>query len=175
MVYRISPKGRALQRAGIAAQQFNSLTGELHPDMERLAQTVPPKRAKRARTVADGPSEHQEQSAVIDWWRRACASYGLPEFALFAIPNGGGRSMVQAVMLKREGVRPGVSDLFLAARAGFRDVPGKRGLFIEMKVKPNKASDAQIEFGEYVASAGYGSWVCYSADQAIAAIKQYLA
>jgi len=59
------------------------------------------------------PSEHQIQHALIAWWEIKHKGYGLPEFALFAVPNGGARNAVTGAILKREGVRKGVCDLIL--------------------------------------------------------------
>ncbi len=121
------------------------------------------------RKPSAGPSEHQVQSAVISWWHWACGGYKLPEFALFAVPNGGARDPITGAKLKREGVRPGVPDLVLAApRDQFH------GLLIEMKVGDNKPSDKQQEFIEYLQGAGYCTSVHWTADSAIEAIKEYL-
>jgi hypothetical protein len=115
--------------------------------------------------------EHKEQVAVIQWWKLAHKGFGLPEFALFAVPNGGSRHMLTAVRLKAEGVRPGIPDLMLAT-------PSKdnllRGLFIEMKAKEGRESKEQIEVREFLNEQGYWSVVCYGADEAIDCIKSYL-
>ena len=116
-------------------------------------------------------SEHQEQAAVIAWWRLACKGYGLPEFALFAIPNAAKRSYALASYLKAEGLRAGIPDLFLSLP---RPLFLKSGLFIEMKIHPNKPTAAQQEALLWLDRVGYTTVVCYSADQAIAAIKGYL-
>ena len=137
-----------------------------------LLQPVPPKRQLRrpvdGRPV--GPSEHQEQTAVINWWRLAHKGYGLPEFALFAIPNGGARDPITGARLKAEGVRPGVFDLMLAAPKAKH-----AGLFIEMKVGANKPSPDQEAFHAHLVSAGYAASVHWNSGSAIDAIKAYLA
>lgn len=152
--------------------------------LERERAAVKPKRVRRPRTVADGPSEHQEQAAVIKWWWLNCKRYGLPHFALFAIPNGGARDSITGARLKAEGVRPGVYDLMLAKDKSVRNenregygstIAISHGLFIEMKVGDNKPSPAQVEFGEYLARANYSTAVCYSAAEAINALEIYLA
>jgi hypothetical protein len=56
------------------------------------------------------PSEHLEQVRLVSWFRRE-----YPNVRIFAIPNGGGRSMSQGVALKSEGVVAGVPDLFVPA------------------------------------------------------------
>ena len=56
--------------------------------------------------------EHSEQVTLIKWWALACKQFGIPEQLLFAIPNGGKRDVISAKLLKDEGVRAGVPDLF---------------------------------------------------------------
>ena len=68
-------------------------------------------------TVA-APSEHLEQVRLVSWFRKTW-----PGVRIFAIPNGGGRSMAQGASLKAEGVTAGVPDLFIPAW----------GVWIEMK------------------------------------------
>lgn len=152
------------------------LIASLCPDPEKAkayAQTfVKPMRQVR-RPVDNkpvGPSEHQLQSAVISWWDHACSAYSLPPIALFAIPNGGARDIITGARLKAEGVRRGVVDLFLA-----RPVGAYRGFFIEMKAGDNKPSDKQEEFIAYVKDAGYWTGVYWTSEDAINAIKEYLA
>jgi len=134
----------------------------------------------RAARVA--PSEHAEQCAVIDWWCIACKGYGLPEFALLAIPNGGARHPAVGRKLKAEGVRAGVPDLFLAKplvmvhqSAVSRHLETTaHGLWIEMKRRPNKPTPEQEAVILYLRQRGYHVCVCYSADEAIKTIKAYL-
>ena len=64
------------------------------------------------------PSEHLEQVRLVSWFRKT-----YPSARIFAIPNGGGRSMAQGAALKAEGVTAGVPDLFVPAW----------GLWVEMK------------------------------------------
>lgn len=124
------------------------------------------------------PSEHASQAAVCSWWSYVCKSYGLPEWALFSIPNGSilagdaPRRAIQMAALKRTGLRPGVPDLFLAA-ASPRDTTA-RGLWIECKRKPNKPSPEQNEFIAYLRRAGYHCVVSYSALESQTAISAYL-
>lgn len=88
---------------------------------------------------------------------------------LFAIPNGGARTAVTGAMLKREGVKKGVPDLFLACP---RKACG--GLFIEMKKKGGKVSIEQREWLAKFIFQGYQAEVCYSFDEAKAVIMKYL-
>ena len=113
-------------------------------------------------------SEHQEQAALIEWAGTQTPAH--PDLALlFAIPNGGQRHPAVAQKLKAEGVRAGVPDLCLPApRHGYF------GLFIEMKVKPNKTSPAQNEWLAALEAKGYYCKVCYGFDEARAVLEWYL-
>ena len=108
--------------------------------------------------------ESDEQIRIFDY-----AQYNQKLRWLFAIPNGGSRDIREAVRLKRQGVKAGVSDMFLP-------IPNSmyHGLFIELKVGKNKTSKMQEEFIDYVRMNGYMAKVCYGADEAIRTIKSYL-
>ena len=56
------------------------------------------------------PSEHAEQVTFVNQFEREW-----PGVRIFAIPNGGFRSMTTAKKLREEGVRAGVPDLFIPA------------------------------------------------------------
>lgn len=133
------------------------------PAFGREAPDIPKARAK-SRDL-----EHKEQVAVIQWWAHAHKKYGLPEFALFAIPNGGHRHMLTAVRLKAEGVRPGIPDLMLAVAKG-----SYSGVFIEMKSTEGVESVVQKEIRTWLNGQKFHSLVCYGAQEAIDAIKFYL-
>ena len=82
------------------------------------------------------PTEDVEQAAFVAWFRATW-----PEVRIFAIPNGGRRSMKVANTLKATGVLPGVPDLF---------VPGW-DLWIEMKrAKGGKLSPEQKSMLAYL-------------------------
>ena len=131
------------------------------------------------------PSESQSQAAVIQWWALACKGYGLPEFALFSVPNGAvlagnaQRRAIQMNNLKRTGLRAGVPDLFLAVphpvQSAAPDAEWLSGLFVEMKKRGNKPSEPQIAMHYYLRTHGYHCVVAMSSDEAIQAIKGYLA
>ena len=109
-------------------------------------------------------SEAEEQAALFEW-----AAYKKELQYMFAIPNGGSRNKIEAVNLKRQGVKNGVSDVFLPLSKG-----EYHGLFIEMKVGRNKPSEEQKEFLEYVNSGGYYGTVCYGFEEAREIILWYL-
>lgn len=123
--------------------------------------------------------EHDEQVAATAWWALACHGYGLPEFALFAIPNGGARHKAVAGKLKAEGVRPGIPDLCLAVPLKHQGAAGVEflaaGLFIEMKRRGNKASPEQEAVILFLRQRGYHVVIAWDAGEAINAIKAYLA
>jgi hypothetical protein len=112
--------------------------------------------------------KHEEsrlQSACVEWFR-----YQYPKHVLFAIPNGGARSAVTGRILKREGVLPGVSDLFLMCP----NAKGAHGLFIEMKTQAGKPTVAQLEFALQATLAGYQCVVARSLDEFMAVVNNYL-
>lgn len=114
-------------------------------------------------------SETQEQSAVIDWWRLACRKYGVPEMALLHIANEGTGSAARGRLQKRQGVRAGVSDLFLSVPRG-----AFSGLWIEMKRKGGRVRPEQREFLRNMQALGYEGVVCHGADEARAVITAYM-
>ena len=88
--------------------------------------------------------ESKLQQSCIAWF-----DYQYPKYRmlLFAIPNGGKRNIVTASIQKREGVRSGVADLFLAVPSS-----DNNGTFIEMKFGNGKQSENQKEFESAVKS-----------------------
>lgn len=115
-------------------------------------------------------SEAQEQSELIRWANQ-CAELGIyPELKmLYAIPNGGSRNKLEAVNLKRQGVKAGVPDLCLAVPKG-----NYSGLYVEMKVKPNKTTPNQNIWLENLKHYGYATYICYSAAEAKKVIEDYI-
>lgn len=108
-------------------------------------------------------SEHHEQSALIKWAR----SKGIN--LLFSIPNGEYRSMSVAKRLKKEGLQPGVPDLFLAIPRG-----PYHGLFIEMKSLTGKPSKLQSAWLAALSSMGYRAVICRGFEVAKKEIEEYL-
>jgi hypothetical protein len=114
--------------------------------------------------------EHNEQCNLMQWWSFACRSFGVPETLLFAIPNGGARDLITGALLKREGVRAGVPDLFLAIPKG-----GQGGLFLELKKpKGGRVSEAQKGMLSTLQESGYSVAVCHGWTAAKEAIENYL-
>jgi len=128
---------------------------------------------RRGRILIDYalPTEHEEQSRFIEWanlYANILDEHGLR--LLFAIPNGGKRSIKTAKALKAEGVRSGVPDLFLPVpRRGYC------GCFIEMKrSKRGTISPAQAVFHAELALQGYMVLVCRGCEDAKKQVLQYL-
>lgn len=88
---------------------------------------------------------------------------------MFHVPNGGSRNLLEAVNLKKQGVKPGVSDVILLLPKGKYHY-----LCIEIKCGKNKPTKEQKKFIEYVNSVGGCAVVCYGCNDAINVIKKYL-
>ena len=105
------------------------------------------------------PSEHLEQVRLVSWFRRT-----YPGIRIFAIPNGGGRSMAQGSALKAEGVSPGVPDLF---------VP-EWSLWVEMKrQKGGTVSPDQKDWIAYLERIGHQCIVGRGFEDAQRQIQNY--
>lgn len=109
-------------------------------------------------------SEHEEQVKVIAYCRNNVLLKNV-----FAIPNGGKRSMIAAMRAQAEGLCSGVPDLFIPFANGVY-----HGLFIEMKKrKGGVVSVTQKEWLAKLNESGYLAIVCKGADEAIAEINRY--
>lgn len=119
--------------------------------------------------------ESAEQQTLIQWVDLQAKTR--PELALlFHIPNGqklAGTPVQRSITAKRlirEGMRPGVPDMFLP-------VPSKpfNGLFIELKRKVGGVvSSAQQEWIDSLQAQGYRAVVCNGFDEARETIIEYL-
>lgn len=113
--------------------------------------------------------KHQEselQRNCVTWFRLTH-----PKLAklLFAVPNGGRRSKVEACIMKAEGTMAGVADLLLLVPSG-----RKHGLCIEMKTATGKQSQSQKDWERAVTEQGYGYMVCRSFDDFRSTVSEYL-
>ena len=98
------------------------------------------------------PTEHEEQREFVRWFRQTYVGV-----RIFAIPNGGGRSMAQGASLKAEGVTPGVPDLFVPAWS----------LWVEMKREAGGvASPVQRDWIQYLESIGHRVIVAHGFEDA---------
>lgn len=105
-------------------------------------------------------TEHVEQVRFVKWMRETH-----PKHKIFAIPNGGGRHMAEAVNLKKEGVSKGVPDLFIPSLA----------LWIEMKRSiGGVTSKEQKEWIKHLIEFKYHAYVCNGCDKAIETVNKVL-
>lgn len=172
-----------------------SLPREAYPDVPRemlrglriMPHKITPEEYAKAGT------EHAEQVAVFIWANDVREQY--PDLdSLFAVPNGGLRNKATAGRLKAEGVKEGVSDLFLPVIRYDRipSSPGGppmqyvpfHGLFIEMKkARSAKVRNDDPQFGatpeqrKFIAlmkSRGYAATVCHGWIEASEVLLSYL-
>jgi len=126
--------------------------------------------------MAISQQESREQSAVVSWFKR---QYPLLKECILSIPNGAhlaGKSPEQRTRkmakMKREGLKPGASDLFIAV-----PVHGKSGLWLEMKAKGItycKVTQEQRDHIEMMKSVGYCAEWAAGFEQAVEIIKKYM-
>jgi hypothetical protein len=127
------------------------------------------------------PTEHQIQSALVDWigWKER----EIPLLRLlYAVPNGAGlrhtvrttrsgkvvRFSAEANKLRREGLRKGIPDMcWPVARGGFLS------LYIEHKRNNEALSDAQGEIADLLREAGHKVCLSRSVDESIEIILDY--
>ena len=124
-------------------------------------------------------AESEIQQVCVFWFRHQYPQYALN---LFAVPNGGGRSALEAAIMKGEGVTAGVADVLLLVPSG-----EYHGLCIEFKKKAYKyvgekvklvvtnQSAPQKEWQKAVEPVGYKYVVVRSLQEFIELINNYLA
>jgi len=113
-------------------------------------------------------TEDQAQIAIFEWAKWQQSKYPALK-AMYHAANEGKRSQAAGANLKRQGMKPGVSDICLPYAAS-----GYNNLYIELKVGSNKPTDAQIEFINTINEIGGKALVVYEADNAIDVIVAYL-
>lgn len=122
------------------------------------------------RPIDELTSEDDHQRALIEWSGTPDTLMRYPMLKwLFAVPNGGKRSLKTASLLKQTGVKKGVADLILLHPA-----KGYHGLCIELKYGKNKPQKEQIAFKEHHEKLGYRCVVCWSWCDAKNEIIHYL-
>ena len=113
-------------------------------------------------------TEHDIQSAFFSKCETLSLTY--PEFnKIYAIPNGGLRNKIVARKLKKEGVKSGIPDVFVAVPRN-----GYHGLYIEFKCGKNKLTKNQAVWFEKLSECAYKCEVCYSSIDAINILFDYL-
>jgi len=81
-------------------------------------------------------SESELQKACVKWFDDNISP---TQAFLFSVPNGGSRHKLEAINLKKEGLKAGVADLILLLAGGTI-------IFIELKHGKNAQSAKQKEF-----------------------------
>lgn len=125
--------------------------------------------------VAGPPLESDEQARVFEYLKTLKHGTSTVWDYAFAIPNGSvlagdaGQRARQMASMKRQGLKPSVSDIFVAIPVG-----GEHGLFIEMKrVKGSRVDPEQLKWAERVSAEGYRAVIAKGFDEARLAIDDY--
>lgn len=106
-------------------------------------------------------AEEKLQNAVCEHLRKR----GVPGLVWWHSPNGGKRGVVEAVRLKRMGVRAGVADLIL--------LHGGNAFALELKAEEGRLSEAQDEFLADFRAAGGFAWAAFGLDNAIKILESW--
>lgn len=110
--------------------------------------------------------ESRLQEACVNWFRLAFPRY---RSHLISIPNSGASTASRGAVLKKEGLMPGASDLFLfVPRRGFC------GLAIEMKTPSGVLASHQLDWGVGLIDEGYLYEVCRDFNSFRSLINLYL-
>ena len=113
--------------------------------------------------------KHEEshiQRNCVKWFRLA---YPKLSRLLFAVPNGGKRGIVEASIMKAEGVVSGVADLLLLVPKG-----NHNALAIEMKTAKGKQNENQKLWQTDFENMGGKYVICRCFDEFRNEIEQYL-
>lgn len=108
--------------------------------------------------------EDSLQIAVADYLKLQ-----YPNVLWWHTPNGGARNPIEGAKLKKMGVRAGVSDVIMIEKS-----KEFIGLAIELKIKPNKPTNQQLEFMIALQKKGFKCCICWNFDEAKLAIDNYL-
>ena len=113
---------------------------------------------------------HEEADIQADFFNKLKLLFPtLPDKLCFAIPLGGSRHKLEAINLKRQGVKSGISDvILLIPKNGFAS------LCLEFKTEKGKQSPEQIEFQKQAEACGNKYVVVRSVAGAIETVKEYL-
>lgn len=114
--------------------------------------------------------DNEEARMQIEFFRQVPLFFPqLPDKLLFAVPNGGSRHKIEAVNMKRQGVKAGVADVILQIpKKGFAS------LCLEFKTKTGRQSKEQREYQRQVEMAGSKYVVVRSVEEAIGEMRMYL-
>lgn len=146
------------------------MRADLQALIDKANKGAKPKRASAfkhsvriGRATVKMTDEGIEQYALAEWLR-------LHKIFALHIPNEGKRSFQEGLMLKALGLEPGAADYIILQSPP--DLPGCKGVCIEMKSKTGKATDAQKEWLTKARANGFLAQVCNSGEEAITALKK---
>ncbi len=112
--------------------------------------------------VNNTPTELYEQIRLCVWLDKRGIRY-------YAVPNGGWRTMGEAVKFKRSGVKAGVPDLCIPY-----PVSPYHGLYIELKrISGSKTSPEQLSWLEFLNDKRYYAVVAKGFDEAVKVVEYY--
>jgi len=113
---------------------------------------------------------HEEDDMQAEFFKVLPTFFpNIPDKLFFAIPNGGKRDKMEAIRLKRQGVKAGVTDtLLLIPKKGFSC------LCLEFKTLSGTQSDDQKEFQRQIEMCGGKYEIVRSVGRAIDVVKVYL-
>ena len=132
------------------------------PYAAEIAALARPKKPS-GRKINLNPKEAQEQAIFVAWMTKNNVLH-------YAIPNGGSRNAIEAMNLKRQGVKSGVPDICVPIQ---REPYG--GLYIELKRKGTYVvSENQRNWIKMLQDNGQRAEICMGADSAIDTVKLYL-
>lgn len=97
-------------------------------------------------------NESKLQQGCVKWFRLQ-----YPQYLIFAIPNGGFRSKIEASIMQGEGVLAGVPDLQI--------IMHDYSFFVEMKAEKGKLTDNQKLIHGLLSILGFKVHVCRSLDE----------
>ena len=115
-----------------------------------------------------GETESQAQRLVFSWadWQKS----KYPQLkAMYHAANEGKRSRIAGAELKRQGMKPGVSDICLPYASGKYN-----NLYVELKTGNNKATEDQLKFIDVINALGGKAVIAYGSEAAIQVITAYL-
>lgn len=113
-------------------------------------------------------SEENEQIFLFQWAEFAASKYEELKL-MYHVPNEGKRSQLTGARLRQAGLKSGVPDVCLPTAHG-----GYIGLYIEMKVRPNKPTENQKHWLRALRDAGHLTAVCYTWEEAKNLIEEYI-
>ena len=109
-------------------------------------------------------AEDNLQIACVNWFKLQ-----YPDKVIYSIPNGGKRNAREAARFKKTGTLAGIPDLHIAEPNG-----KYHGLYIELKSGKNRLTDNQKQMISKLMKNKYRCEVCYSLEDFINSVNNYL-